>query len=460
MKARQSSAIVLDSDRIAWLLFQLSLPAFLGMLAMALDNVVGTIFVGRYVGPRGIAALSLIFPVQMLAMGVGQITGIGGSSLISRLLGAGQIGTAKRVLGNSIAFTFLLSITMMVSGLGLLDFWLRLMGASDDVLPHAREYLRIILFGIGFQIFGMALSGLIRAEGNARVPMIGMMVGALLNILLSGYFVGMVKMGVKGAALATLFSQLISFLYLASFYRGKKTVFRLGLRDFRLSLSVLRPVFAIGFASFAMTLANSVSGVLVNHVLGTYGGDYAISAFGIINRIVMFAMMPSMVIGQGVQPIIGFNYGARRFDRAIRAINMAISAATLLSISIFFVLYSAPDTFIGVFTSDEDLLNLASEATRTMFLGLYFMGFVMVGSIVFQALGRARQSLVTSLSRPVFFFIPLVLILPYFFQLKGVWLAFPVSDFLTFLLILSFLIPEINRLRRAAREHQSPSEAR
>jgi putative MATE family efflux protein len=334
------------------------------------------------------------------------------------------------------------------------------MGASDDVLPHAREYLRIILFGIGFQIFGMALSGLIRAEGTARVPMIGMMVGALLNILLSGYFVGMVKMGVKGAALATLFSQLMSFLYLASFYRGKKTVFRLGLRDFRLSLSVLRPVFAIGFASFAMTLANSVSGVLVNHVLGSYGGDYAISAFGIINRIVMFAMMPSMVIGQGVQPIIGFNYGARRFDRAIRAINMAISAATLLSISIFFVLYSAPDTFIGVFTSDEDLLNLASEATRTMFLGLYFMGFVMVGSIVFQALGRARQSLVTSLSRPVFFFIPLVLILPYFFQLKGVWLAFPVSDFLTFLLILSFLIPEINRLRRAAREHQSPSEAR
>lgn len=458
MKSLRRGAITLDDDRIGWLLFQLSLPVFLGMLAMALYNVIGTIFVGRYVGPKGIAALSIVFPVQMLAMGLGQITGMGGSSLISRLLGAREIDRAKRVLGNSLTLTVLLSFVMTVIGLAKPEFWLRLIGSSPDVLPLSREYFEIILFGCVFQICGMAMSGLIRAEGNASTPMIGMMIGALMNIVLSALFVATLRMGVKGAACAAVFSQMASFLYLCSFYRSKKTLFRLTLRDFGLSWTILQPVFAIGLASFAMTLANSVSGVLVNQVLGRYGGDYAISAFGIINRIVMFAMMPSMVIGQGVQPILGFNYGARRFDRAIKAINIAILAATLISVSIFFVLYYRPKTFIAIFTSDVYLLNLASDATKTMFLGLYFMGFVMVGSVVFQALGKATQSFVTSLARPVFFFIPLLLVLPSFFHLQGVWLTFPLSDFSAFLLILLFLIPEMNRLRKAAKGRSSLSE--
>jgi putative MATE family efflux protein len=438
---------VLDDDRIGRLLFRLSLPAFLGMFVMTLYNVVDTIFIGHYVGPLGIAGLSIVFPLQLLTIGIGELTGMGGASVISRLIGAGNIPRAERAIGNAITATIVLSAIMMIAGLANPDFWLRLMGSSETILPYARDYMTIILIGMFFMAFAMALNNLIRAEGNARTPMIGMIIGAVLNIILDAIFIIPLDMGIRGAALATIISQLVSVLYFVRYYLSGKSFLKIYSKNLIIELGILKSILVIGVASFARMLAGSLSAMLVNRTLVAYGGDYAVSAFGILQRILMFAIMPGIVIGSGLQPILGFNYGARRYDKALQVTKLAIIAATTCSVIVFLVLYFAPEPFIRVFTNDTDLISLASYAAKRLFLVMPMIGFMMVGSLVFQSIGKAKQSFVTAISRPVLFLIPLIFTLPRFLQLDGVWWSFPIADALTVLLTLSLLIPQIRELR-------------
>ncbi|MFC1846330.1 MATE family efflux transporter [Chloroflexota bacterium] len=439
---------ILDDNRIGRLLLKLSLPAFFGMAVMTLYNVVDTIFIGHYVGALGIAGLSIVFPVQMLSIGIGQMTGMGGASLISRLIGGNDIPRAERTLGNAMSATIILSAILMIVGLSNTDFWLRIMGASATILPFARDYMQIILIGMFFQTFAMTLNFLIRAEGNARVPMIGMMLGAALNIILDSIFIVLLDMGIKGAALATVIAQLISVMYFVIYYLPGRSFLKLHYKNLILEWSILKSILAIGISSLARTAATSISAVFVNRMLSVYGGDLAVSAFGVIHRIMMFAIMPGIVIGQGLQPILGFNYGAMHYDRALRAIKIAMAVATTCSIVVFAVLYFAPELFIRIFTADNDLITMSSYAAKRIFLALYLIGFMMVGSIVFQAIGKAVKSFITAVSRSALFLLPIVLILPHFLQLDGVWLAFPITDTLAVILTLIFLIPQIRELRR------------
>jgi putative MATE family efflux protein len=445
---------VLDDDRIGRLLFKLSLPAFLGMFVMTLYNVVDTIFIGHYVGPLGIAGLSIVFPLQLLTIGIGEMTGMGGASVVSRLIGAGNIPRAERATGNAITATIVLSAIMMIAGLANPDFWLRLMGSSETILPYARDYMTIILIGVFFMAFGMALSNLIRAEGNARTPMIGMIIGAVLNIILDAIFIIPLDMGIRGAALATVISQLVSVLYFMRYYLSGKSFLKLHSKNLIIEWGILKSILAIGVASFARMLAGSLSAMLVNRTLVAYGGDYAVSAFGILQRILMFAIMPGIVIGSGLQPILGFNYGARRYDKALQVTKLAIIAATTCSVIVFLVLYFAPEPFIRIFTNDTDLISLASYAAKRLFLVMPMIGFMMVGSLVFQSIGKAKQSFITAVSRPVLFLIPLIFTLPRFLQLDGVWWSFPIADALTVLLTLSLLIPQIRELRSMHSQQQ------
>ena len=442
------SRSVLDDDRIGHLLLKLSLPAFMGMFVMTLYNVVDTIFIGHYVGPLGIAGLSIVFPIQMLTMGIGQMTGMGGASLVSRLIGARNTPRAEHALGNALTFTIIISAVLMIAGLWNPDLWLRLMGSSDTVLPYARDYMTIILTGVLFRTFAMSQNFLIRAEGNARVPMIGMIIGAGLNIVLDAIFIIPLGMGVKGAALATVIAQSITSLYFLRHYLSGKSFLRIQLQNLVLRWDILRPILAIGISSFARTAAQSLAVVFVNRTLLTLGGDLAISSYGLIQRIMMFALMPSIVIGQGMQPILGFNYGARRYDRALKVIKIAIIAATGYGIIAFCALYFAPELFARVFTSDSQLIVLTAHAARHIFFAAYLIGFIVVGSIVFQAIGKAAQAFVTAVARPALFLLPLVFILPNYWQLDGVWLAFPITDALTSILVLVLLITEIRMFRR------------
>lgn len=438
----------LDSDRIGWLLLKLTLPAFFGMFVITLYNVVDTIFIGHYVGSLGIAGLSIVFPIQMLSMGVGMMTGIGGASLISRLIGAGNKDRAERALGNAITSTVVLSAVITIVGLSNVDFWLRVMGASETILPYARDYMTIILFGMFFQTYAMALNGLIRAEGNARVPMTGMIIGAVLNIIFCAIFIITLHMGVKGSALAAVTGQLVSAVYLMSYYFGGKSFLKIHWRNLVPELGILRDIMAIGVASLAMTLAGSLSAVFVNRALIIYGGDLAVSTFGIINRIMMFALMPGMTVGQGLQPILGYNYGAKRYDRALKAIKIAIVFATVFGVLGFFVLYFAPEPFVRIFTTDSELVALGTYAAKRLFLAMYLVGFVMVGSTIFQAIGKAAQSFITAISRPALFLLPLIFILPHYWELDGVWLAYPITDALTCLLVLILLVPQLREFRK------------
>jgi putative MATE family efflux protein len=445
---------VLDDDRIGRLLFKLSLPAFLGMFVMTLYNVVDTIFIGHYVGPLGIAGLSIVFPLQLLTIGIGEMTGMGGASVVSRLIGVGNIPRAERAIGNAITATIVLSVIMMIAGLANPDFWLRLMGSSETILPYAKDYMTIILIGMFFMAFAMALNNLIRAEGNARTPMIGMIIGAVLNIILDAIFIIPLDMGIRGAALATVISQLVSVLYFVRYYLSGKSFIKIYSKNLIIEWGILKSILAVGIASFARMLAGSLSAMLVNRTLVAYGGDYAVSTFGILHRILMFAIMPGIVIGSGLQPILGFNYGARRYDKALQVTKLAIIAATTCSVIVFFVLYFAPEPFIRIFTNDTDLISLASYAAKRLFLVMPMVGFMMVGSLVFQSIGKAKQSFITAVSRPVLFLIPLIFTLPRFLQLDGVWWSFPIADALTVLLTLSLLIPQIRELRSMHSQQQ------
>jgi putative MATE family efflux protein len=442
---------VFDTDKIGSLLLKLTAPAFIGMAVTTLYNVVDTIFIGHYVGHLAIAGLSIVFPVQMFSMGVGQMMGMGGASLISRLHGRGKIEEAEKVLGNAISATIIFSILVMVAGLANINYLLTMIGASPDTLPFARDYLQIILIGMFFQTFAMSLNFLIRSEGNSRVPMKGMMIGAVANITLDAIFIIPLGMGVKGAALATIIAQFISVLYFAYYYKSGASYFKILIKNLRIRWSVLWSIIAIGFASLARMTANSFSVVLINIALGTYGGDLAISAYGIINRISMFALMPGIVIGQGMQPILGYNYGAGRYDRALKVLKLSIVSATAFGLASFVVLYFLPHLLIHIFTSDSAVIELGIYAAKRVFFIIYIVGFIMVGSTSFQALGKVWQSIVSSMARSVLFLIPAILLLPRFWQLDGIWLAFPITDALTFLLTASLFLPQFINLIKAKR---------
>jgi len=442
---------VLDDSRIGRLLLKLSLPTFFGFFVMTLYNVVDTIFIGHYIGPLGIAGLSIVFPLQMLSVGIGEMTGMGGASLISRSIGAGDIAKAERTLGNALTANIVLSVALMIACLAVPDFWLRIMGSSETILPYARDYMTIIIIGMLFMTFSMAMNNLIRSEGNARIPMFGMIIGAVTNIILDAIFIIPLEMGIQGAALATVLAQMVSVAFFMRYYFSGKSFLKIYLRNMTIQWNILKEILAIGIASFSRMVAISFSAIFVNRMLILYGGDLAIAAFGIIHRIMMFAIMPGIVIGGGMQPILGFNYGAKRYDRAIKTILIATGVAIACGLFVFSIVYFAPEPLIHIFTDDAELITLSVYAAKRIFLALAIISVMMVGSLIFQSIGKAFQSFVTSIARPILFLIPLIFTLPPVLGLNGVWWSFPISDGLTFLLTLLLLIPQIRELRRKHR---------
>lgn len=438
---------MLANERIGKLLWKLSLPAGIGMFVMALYNVVDTIFIGQVVGPLGIAGLTIVFPIQILVMGIGLMIGIGGASLISRSLGARDFEKAERTLGNAILLAVILGVLIAIVGLSNSSFWLRLVGASETILPYAKDYLDIILLGTAFRIFAMGINQLVRAEGNARVAMISMLIGAILNILLDAVFIIALGMGIKGAAIATVLSQVVTSLYIIHYYLFQGSSVKVHMKNFVPKLIVIREIMIIGFGSFVRMAGGSLVAIIVNRTLVVYGGDLAVAAYGMVHRVMMFAFMPIISVGQGLQPILGFSYGAKRPDRALKVIKLSAIVATMFSIISFLFIFFFHAPIMRVFTNDASLVSVGSHAAKLIFLAAYLIGFQMVGSVVFQALGKAVPTFVTATSRQILFLLPLVFILPKFLQLDGVWLSFPIADALSFILTLALFIPQIRELR-------------
>jgi putative MATE family efflux protein len=449
----------LDSDHVGRLLFIFTLPAFFAMAVHTLYNVVDTIFIGQYVGPLAIAGLSLVFPIQILSIGIGHMAGMGGASLISRSLGAGKISLAEKAVGNSIMITAVLSILITIPGLIDVPLLCRWLGATDNTINYASDYLFVILIGMLFMTFGMTLSTLIRAGGNAKVPMIGMISSAALNIVLDAIFIIPLGMGVKGAAWATVISQVLCTLYFLGYYFWGKPTLSFKMSDLKPDWKIIKDIFAIGVSALGMTLAGSFSAIIVNRTVVSFGGDMAMSAYGIVNRVMMFAIMPSIVAAQGLQPIIGFNFGAGRFDRVIKSIKIGTLATTLIGVLVYLFVLFKPESVVMIFTNDSELIRLSSYAVKRVFCVMYLIGLINIGATVFQSIGKAVQSFFSTVTRSILFLLPAILIMPRFMGLDGVWWAFPIADLLTFILVLCMLAPLWFELKRQNLEVKNASGA-
>lgn len=445
----------LGNEKIAKLLWKFSIPAIIGMLVNAIYNVVDRIFIGNGVGSLGIAGVTVGFPVMLVVMAFAMLVGIGTTSLISIKLGEQKRDEAELILGNGTLLLVLVSA--IISGIGLLFLnpLLRIFGASDAVLPYAREYMQIILLGTVFMSTGFGMSNFIRAEGNPKVAMYTMLIGAVLNIMLNPVFIFGLGWGIRGAAVATVLSRTISSAWILYYFLSSRSVLKLRLENFRLQRAIVSKIVAIGSAPFAVQLANSLLTVIMNNSLRIYGGDVAVAGMGVIMSISTLALMPVLGISQGAQPIIGYNYGAKKFDRVKETLKLATIAATTIVTIGFIVTRLYPEQFIALFNKeDAELIRFGTHALIVFLLALPIIGFQVVGANYFQAVGKPKQAMFLSLSRQVLFLIPLLLVLSKFFGLNGVLFAGPAADLLASVVTGIWLFRELKTLN----QHQTAAK--
>jgi len=431
--------------RLLWKYF---VPAIIGVMANSLYNIVDRVYIGRGVGALALSGLSVTFPVMIVAMAFGMLVGMGAGSLVSIRLGQQNRPEAEKILGN--AFTLLVTISLGVTILGLAfrDVVLSLFGAGPETIGYARQYLTIILWGNVFQGLGFGMNNLIRAEGHARAAMLTMVIGAAANILLDPLFIFVLGMGVAGAALATVISMAAtSFWVLAHFLRGGGSL-RLRAANLRPERRIALGIFSIGMAPFAMQLAGSVISALFNLQLIRHGGDLAVGAMGVINSVAMMIVFCVIAINMAAQPVIGFNYGARQFQRVKRALKLAAAAATAVTTAGFLGVELFPGLLIGLFNrSDPFLMEIGVRGMRILLAAFPVVGFQIVCSSFFQAIGKARISMFLNLLRQVIVLIPLLLVLPPLLGIDGVWLAGPAADLAAAAVTAVMIVREMKRLR-------------
>ncbi len=441
----------LGTAKVGKLLFSLSLPSVLGMMAITLYNLADTVFVGRGVGSLALAGVSVSLPFLMTVTNFGLAIGIGGSSIISRALGARENFRAEQVLNNIFKLVLIVNIVTIGLAAFFLDPLLLVFGANPEILPYAHDYSSICLAGCFFMnIINVNMSA-IRAEGNARFVMFVQAGAAILNVIIDPIFIFVFHWGVAGAAIATVISQMLAGVLSVWYYYGSKHRV-LSLHGFSFlkpfHRGIVRETLALGASSFARHISNSLMSIALFHVLYLYSGSIAIAAFGIIFRLLMFTYMPIFGINQGFMPIVGYNYGARNISRVLEAIKFANIFTTLLSVVAMVLMLIWSRELISVFTTDQALIDMGSPALRIVIIAFPVLGLQIIGSGLYQALGKPKQSLFLALVRQVIFLIPLVLILPLFFSLNGIWAAFPVADFLAALVTIIMVYMQMRILRR------------
>ncbi|MBE6063785.1 MATE family efflux transporter [Clostridium cochlearium] len=437
----------LGEEKVGTLLFKFSLPAIVGMLVNALYNMVDRVFIGRGVGALAISGLAVGFPLSIINMAFGMLIGIGSSTMISIKLGEKKKDEAERILGNALVLIILISICLSIIGLIFLDDILKIFGASQETLPYARDYMKYIMAGALLQNIGFGMNNIIRAEGNPKIAMATMLIGAIINTILDPIFIFVFKMGIKGAAIATIFAQTVSSIWVLYYFFSGKSTLKIKRENLSLHKGTIKTIMSIGISPFSMQIAASLVTTILNKNLLTYGGDLAVGAMGIINSISMLFFMPMFGINQGMQPIIGYNYGAKQYKRVRKTLKLAIMASVTIATIGFIVVEVFPTALIKIFNSDEQLVSIGTHGIRIFLSLLPIIGFQVVSSNYFQAVGKAKIAIFLSLSRQFIFLIPMLIILPLMFGLNGVWIVGPVSDILAALVTMFFLYKDMNQLR-------------
>ncbi|WP_378180427.1 MATE family efflux transporter [Aquimarina sp. SS2-1] len=446
----------LGTQPIGKLLIQQAVPASIGILVMSLNMIVDTIFLGRWIGPLAISAITVVIPVTFFIGAIGLAVGIGGSSVLSRALGSGDRDKALRVFGNQTTLTFLTSGFLALMGLVFQDYLIGFFGADDSFKEYALTYYRIVLYGIVMLSMCMMGNNVIRAEGKPTFAMVAMILPAIGNIFMDYLLINVLGYGMEGAAWATFISYAICFGFIVWFFFVKSEL-RLNLECFRLKAKIVKEISELSFVTLARQGTIAVLTVLLNNVLIRHGDALDVAAYGIISRMLMFALFPVIGINQGFMPIAGYNYGAEKYQRVREAINTSIKYGGLLAIMIFSIIMIFPESFVSLFVSSKEsldqetlannaeILKRTPDALRLVFLATPVIIVQLIGSAYFQSIGKAVPALLLSLTKQGFFLIPLILILPPFLGVLGVWIAFPIADVLSTILTGYYLNREVRK---------------
>lgn len=421
------------------LLRQQAIPASAGILVMSIYGIVDTIFVGLWVGSLGIAAITVVLPITFLIASIGMAIGVGGASIISRSFGKREEEKAYRTFGNQVGLTLTFGVLFVVLGFLFIDQILALFGGRGDVQEPATEYFTIVLIGVPFLAWAMMSNNVIRAEGFPRIAMLTIMIPAVVNIILDPIFIIWMDMGLAGAAWATTISYISSAIFATWFFLRGDSQMKLTKKYLKPDLPIIRETIALGSVTFARQGTISVLSIVLNNSLFIYGGELGLSIYGIIGRLMMFANFPVLGITQGFIPIVGYNYGAKLMERVSKIIRISMISATLIAFGIFSVIMIFTPQIISVFTNEPELIRETTPALRLAFLATPLIAINLLGGAYFQAIGRATPALILSVSKQGFLLIPLILILPYFFGMNGIWYAFPIADTGAALITLYYL---------------------
>ena len=428
----------LGTEKIPKLLLKQALPAAIGFMVMSLNMVVDTFFVGQYIGELAIGAISVIFPISFLFSSIGMSIGIGGASIVSRALGKNDVAKSQLAFNNQIALTIVLAIVAIALGVLFKIPVLSIFGAKGAIMPLADEYFSIVLIGIPFLALSMMANNNLRAEGKAKIAMIALLIPSIVNIFLDYIFIDMMNLGMKGAGWATTISYLGCAGYIIYFYLAKKAELKVKLNQFKLNFKIVGEIFKIGSVNLIRQGTISVLAIVLNNTLyyygnlkGGMGGEIAISVYGLATRMTMFALFPLIGIAQGFMPIAGYNYGAGQYYRVKSVINVAFLYGFLVASIIGIILMLGSDYIPYIFTKDEKLILYGPKAIFWIFSATPIIVFHLIAPSYYQAIGKAIPAMLLTLTKQGIFLIPLVLILPIYFGIEGVWYSFPISDIIS-----------------------------
>ena len=450
----KSATLELGTKPVGKLLAQYAFPAIIAMIAASLYNIVDRIFIGQIVGPMAISGLAITFPFINLGAAFGAAVGIGASTSISVKLGQRDYETAENILGNTVTLNLIIGSAFGIICLIFLDPILRFFGASDATIPYARSFMEVILAGnvISHMYFGM--NAVLRAASKPRQAMMATIFTVLINIVLDFIFIRLWGWGIRGAAFATVLSQALALCWQMKQLTNKDEILHLKRGIYRLKRHLVENIISIGISPFLMNVCACVVVIFMNNQLVKYGGDIAVGAFGIAYSVAMVFIMFVIGLDQGMQPIAGYNYGSQQTDRLMRVLKLTIFAATGIMVTAWLIAHLAPYYCARMFTKDPELIRQAIKAIQINMMMYPIVGFQMVVTNFFQCIGKVKISIFLSLSRQLLFLIPLLVILPQFFNLNGVWASLPSSDFLASLVAAIIMITYMRRLKKQSMNNQ------
>ena len=448
------ATLELGTKPIGRLLWQYALPAIVAMLASSLYNMVDSIFIGQGVGPIAISGLAITFPFMNLTGAFGAAIGVGSSTYLSLKLGQKDYRTAERILGNTLMLNVYVGVALSVACLLMLDPILRFFGASDATLPYARQYMLIILAGNVVTHTYLGLNAVLRAASKPRQAMNATIFTVVFNTILDPIFIypwGL-GLGISGAAYATILAQILALCYQARLLGDKRQLIHFSRGTYKLQSQIIKNIIAIGVSPFAMNVCSCIIVIFINNQLVSYGGDLAVGAYGISNKILFVFTMFVLGLNQGMQPIAGYNFGAQRFDRLMRVVKLTmLSATAVVTVGWCFAMF-LPQLCVRLFTTDATLIGIAANALRITGCMFPIVGYQMVTTNFFQCIGKVKVSIFLSLSRQLIFLLPMLWLLPHFFQLNGVWFSMPTSDLLASVVTAWVMVRYMRMFKRQQQE--------